>query len=381
MDAVIDFLLEYYWVVLVVLVVLLITVIGFLADTKRKKKLRAKAESQSTTTNNNGIDNNNYPDFNNINQGNNQNLNMNTGFNNFNNNYGGADFNIAPDTTNNMLNQNLNNGMQDSFNQSANLNQGINPNLNQNVNLNSNINPEFNANNIVQEPVLNQAPTYNEPVMPNTTIEGPAVNNSVNIPEVNNINSNLNNNDSFFVPASEQTPKIEPREVVIPKPVEPTPIMNNVNAVNSWNLNNNNLNNNIPNNNVNSYVAQTPVTPSVEPVNQYNQPMPNVVPTPVEEVPQQMPQQVQMPYQNNQGNINYNNTVAPTANTSINNINPLGEQSNQMQNMPNTQAINQSMPNTQGMPNNNFLSGGSNFVVGGTPTNNQMPSTNDNWKL
>lgn len=377
MDAVIDFLLEYYWVVLVVLVVLLITVIGFLADTKRKKKLRAKAESQSTPTNNNGIDNNNYPDFNNINQSNNQNLNMNTGFNNFNNNYGGADFNIAPDTTNNMLNQNLNNGMQDSFNQSANLNQGINPNLNQNVNLNSNINPEFNANNIVQEPVLNQAPTYNEPVMPNTTIEGPAVNNSVNIPEVNNINSNLNNNDSFFVPASEQTPKIEPREVVIPKPVEPTPIMNNVNAVNSWDLNNNNLNNNIPNNNVNSYVAQTPVTPSVEPVNQYNQPMPNVVPTPVEKVPQQ----VQMPYQNNQGNINYNNTVAPTANTSINNINPLGEQSNQMQNMPNTQAINQSMPNTQGMPNNNFLSGGSNFVVGGTPTNNQMPSTNDNWKL
>lgn len=381
MDAVIDFLLEYYWVVLVVLVVLLITVIGFLADTKRKKKLRAKAESQSTTTNNNGIDNNNYPDFNNINQGNNQNLNMNTGFNNFNNNYGGADFNIAPDTTNNMLNQNLNNGIQDSFNQSANLNQGINPNLNQNVNLNSNINPEFNANNIVQEPVLNQAHTYNEPVMPNTTIEGPAVNNSVNIPEVNNINSNLNNNDSFFVPASEQTPKIEPREVVIPKPVEPTPIMNNVNAVNSWDLNNNNLNNNIPNNTVNSYVAQTPVTPRVEPVNQYNQPMPNVVPTPVEEVPQQMPQQVQMPYQNNQGNINYNNTVAPTANTSINNINPLGEQSNQMQNMPNTQAINQSMPNTQGMPNNNFLSGGSNFVVGGNPTNNQMPSTNDNWKL
>lgn len=376
MDAVIDFLLEYYWVVLVVLVVLLITVIGFLADTKRKKKLRAKAESQSTTTNNNGIDNNNYPDFNNINQGNNQNLNMNTGFNNFNNNYGGADFNIAPDTTNNMLNQNLN-GIQDSFNQSANLNQGINPNLNQNVNLNSNINPEFNANNIVQEPVLNQAHTYNEPVMPNTTIEGPAVNNSVNIPEVNNINSNLNNNDSFFVPASEQTPKIEPREVVIPKPVEPTPIMNNVNAVNSWDLNNNNLNNNIPNNTVNSYVAQAPVTPSVEPVNQYNQPMPNVVPTPVEEVPQQ----VQMPYQNNQGNINYNNTVAPTANTSINNINPLGEQSNQMQNMPNTQAINQSMPNTQGMPNNNFLSGGSNFVVGGTPTNNQMSSTNDNWKL
>lgn len=381
MDAVIDFLLEYYWVVLVVLVVLLITVIGFLADTKRKKKLRAKAESQNTPTNNNGIDNNNYPDFNNINQSNNQNLNMNTGFNNFNNNYGGADFNIAPDTTNNMLNQNLNNGMQDSFNQSANLNQGINSNLNQNVNLNSNINPEFNANNIVQEPVLNQAPTYNEPVMPNTTIEGPAVNNSVNIPEVNNINSNLNNNDSFFVPASEQTPRIEPREVVIPKPVEPTPIMNNVNAVNSWDLNNNNLNNNIPNNTVNSYVAQTPVTPSVEPVNQYNQPMPNVVPTPVEEVPQQMAQQVQMPYQNNQGNINYNSTVAPTANTSINNINPLGEQSNQMQNMPNTQAINQSMPNNQGMPNNNFLSGGSNFVVGGTPTNNQMPSTNDNWKL
>ena len=43
MDAVKDFLLEYYVWVLAVLVILLITVIGFLADTKKKKKVREKA--------------------------------------------------------------------------------------------------------------------------------------------------------------------------------------------------------------------------------------------------------------------------------------------------------------------------------------------------
>ena len=42
MQAVLDFLLEYYVWVLAVLVILLITVIGFLADTKRKKKMRQK---------------------------------------------------------------------------------------------------------------------------------------------------------------------------------------------------------------------------------------------------------------------------------------------------------------------------------------------------
>ena len=40
MQAIVDFLLEYYVWVLIVLVILLITVVGFLADTKRKKKLR-----------------------------------------------------------------------------------------------------------------------------------------------------------------------------------------------------------------------------------------------------------------------------------------------------------------------------------------------------
>ena len=42
MEAVLNFLLEYFYWILGVLVVLLITVIGFLADTKRKKKLRQK---------------------------------------------------------------------------------------------------------------------------------------------------------------------------------------------------------------------------------------------------------------------------------------------------------------------------------------------------
>ena len=42
MQVVVDFLLEYYVWILVVLVILLITVIGFLADTKKKKKMREK---------------------------------------------------------------------------------------------------------------------------------------------------------------------------------------------------------------------------------------------------------------------------------------------------------------------------------------------------
>ena len=39
MKIVVDFLLEYYVWVLVVLVILLITVIGFLADSKKKKRI------------------------------------------------------------------------------------------------------------------------------------------------------------------------------------------------------------------------------------------------------------------------------------------------------------------------------------------------------
>ena len=42
-------------------------------------------------------------------------------------------------------------------------------------------------------------------------------NNFENNPNVTNnapeVNQNMNNNDSFFIPASEQTPKFEPREV------------------------------------------------------------------------------------------------------------------------------------------------------------------------
>ena len=64
MQMVVDFLLEYYVWVLIVLVILLITVVGFLADTKRKKKLREKSESE--TTNNNSIPTN---DLNTMNQG------------------------------------------------------------------------------------------------------------------------------------------------------------------------------------------------------------------------------------------------------------------------------------------------------------------------
>ena len=47
MEAVVDFLLEYYVWVLVVLVILLITIIGFLVDSKQKRK---KKELQQTSS-------------------------------------------------------------------------------------------------------------------------------------------------------------------------------------------------------------------------------------------------------------------------------------------------------------------------------------------
>ena len=67
MEAVVDFLLEYYVWVLVVLVILLITVIGFLVDTKRKKKIREKndvtQEERNVDTNNFNNANNNIKEY------------------------------------------------------------------------------------------------------------------------------------------------------------------------------------------------------------------------------------------------------------------------------------------------------------------------------
>ena len=309
---------------------------------------------------------NQYPDFNNV--GGND-LQMNNGFN------------MSADFNNNMLNQGnvlSNNGMNNIPNQNIN---NFNQNMEQNMN-------NFNQNMNVG---------------------------------VNNFNSNVNNgnSDAFFIPASEQTPKFEPREVVIPKPVEPTPIMNNsTEVVNGWGNN---------------------ITPHVEPTV-----VPTVNPTPVEvptsvtptminpevsigTAPNQGPIPAPVESQNfinnipnvtvEQPTLNLNqvpntmpttevptiNQVDPMANMNVNQIpitRPIeptpvimstpnvgsGNQFNNMNNVaPSPINNNTNIPNQVGGEGNNpnFIAGGSNFVVGNptAPTDNQMPNSNDNWNL
>lgn len=171
MDVVVDFLLEYYVWILVILVILLITVIGFLVDTRRKKKKRENMDNQlSGASQNMEIVNDNMNGVMTNQNMNGFNMQMNTGLNGFDNSF------------NNNMNgpvsaQNLNN-FDTSMNNFNNMNNGM---LNQNYNM------------------MNQ-----------------------------NMDNSLNNvnNDTFFSPTSEQIPTFEPRNVVIPKPVESTPIMN-----------------------------------------------------------------------------------------------------------------------------------------------------------
>lgn len=188
MQTVVDFLLEYYVWVLIVLVILLITVVGFLADTKKKKKLREKKERETASDNSMPAN-----DLNMMNQGmdmnyNAMNQNMNMGYNDMNNN-------MMNPNTDNMMNNNM--MMNNQINSMPNnMVQNMNGGMDHNVNMMNNM-----SNGVETAPSAMES-----------------------IPEVN---SNLSSNDSFFIPASEQTPKFEPREVSIPKPVEPTPILNN----------------------------------------------------------------------------------------------------------------------------------------------------------
>ncbi len=183
MQAVVDFLLEYYIWVLAVLVILLITVIGFLADTKKKKKLREKTMQEDINNNmNTGVNN-----FNDINQG------MNVGFNNQNDYF---DSNMSQNN-NNLFEPNLNGGLNNNM-------------LSQNMGISEmQVNNDVGVfNSVIPEP--STAPVDNG---------------------ANQMASGFNN-DSFFVPASEQKPVIEPRQVVMPTPVvEPTPVVNPIPVV------------------------------------------------------------------------------------------------------------------------------------------------------
>ena len=296
MEAVVDFLLEYYIWILVVLVILLITVIGFLADTKRKKKKRQSMESESISSDGNMI--NQYPDLNNVNMG----------MNNF------------------------------------------NPNMD---------------------------------MMTNQNVETNAIN-SVNA------SSNNESNDTFFVSSSDQTPKFEPREVVIPKPVETTPIMNNPNASNNLSsmptavveptavhpVGNapvevpNSINNTMvpPTINLNNNeVGVSPITNNTSNMDQMQNPNVNVMQQPMPSAQQPVSVSTTMT-----PNVNLNEVPTPgnvtTPNISTPNI-PSGVETPSM-----------SAPQ---MNDANVLQGGIPFVVG-NPTqsvNNQVNPGNDNWKL
>lgn len=388
MQAIIDFLLEYYVVVLVVLVILLITIIGFLADTKRKKKMREKVESENASSGaESGVNNNFNNGFSDFNS-----MNMNNNFNN--------GFNMAPGFDNNMNNQNMitpemgdlnnnfNNNMMNNFNQNQDVNAGINMGMN---NFNNDLNNNFNN--------LNQANNIN------SEVSNQSMN---NLNSLNNNQMNNSQNDTFFVPASEQTPKIEPREVVIPKPVEPSPIFVGNEALNGYN--------NIDQGPVPTPVPNVaPVTPVVEPniINTQNMgshlnaghsvldntnnivkaPEPikenfntvsnigvnptdvNVSPIPSMDVSTSIPSGVtpQAPVTPNYNSIQ--NVGSP-----ILNVPPVSEP--QITNSGTVSGQNTIMPNagnTAGGP----LPGGTNFVVGNPngAVNNPVNNGNDNWNL
>ena len=375
METVVEFLLEYYIWILAVLVILLITVIGFLVDTNKKKKLRNKVEENES--NNNVGENmvNQYPDFNN------ENLNMDI---------------------------NQNNMMSNNFNMEGNLNNNM---MNNNLNMESNLNTNMinQPSNIYNDQNINQIQNMNA--------------------QMNNFNNSIQsqgNNDTFFVPASEQTPTFAPREVSIPTPapVEPTPIMNNnVETVNGWdNVPSQpatmvmpnvtpavepmlNVNNNVENSN--QGIMQTPIvepaiSPVVEPVPTVEPTvMPNVTPvvepTPVASTINAAPVAVDMPNivptnsnievnvpvqpvnlamnsmvnETSVPNIGQMNTFEPTQNLQ-NNIN-MGP-TPVVTNTPIAQSVNQ--PEQIGQPINSTLVGGANFIVGNP--NNNMTGNNGN---
>lgn len=353
MQTVVDFLLEYYIWILVILVILLITVVGFLADTKKKKKLREQKENVNNDAMNNSFDANNNQgmNFNGINQ------NMNTGFDNYNQN-------ISNYSQDNMMNQNLNNNMMNPINdnmmnnQNINLNSAVVPNMNQNLNTINSF--ENNANNVM--------------------------------PEQNKGINNSNNNDSFFIPASEQTPRFEAREVSIPKLVEPTPIVENrVNSVPTAVVEPTEVPNTIVQN-MNQNVIPQMTSPAPEPLqatnvsitpnvqsnqmpinNQTVTPIPSVMPNMVnpETIPNSNPQ-VQTPVEPiNQNQQNQMNGISgKVANNTPNMSMPLP-------NVQNNTVQSQNIPNNMGQYNNS-VPGGVSFVMNGQVPNNQ---NNNNWNL
>ena len=315
MQAVIDFLLEYYIWVLAVLIILLITVIGFLADTKKKKRLREKAMNENSNTN---------PAVNDFNM----NQEMNMGYNSQNDSFVQ---NTNQNMGNNLFEPNMSGGLNNNMaSQDAGITPGMVMGSNSSVNMMNNGGvSSFGNMNAMNNGFNVETPSYND------------------VP-----NGNIVNSDSFFIPASEQKPVIEP---VMPTPVvEPTPVQTvtmpsepiipspvQVSVDRTMQTMNN--------------AAATPVRPvasgisTVSPIgivnnNHVANPMPNVInPAPSVTVPEPSLNVVPEP---------------------IPNVNPAGM-------MPDS---NVGMQNI----NSNAMPGGVNFVTGGAPQSNVGGPINNN---
>ena len=192
-----------------------------------------------------------------------------------------------------------------------------------------------------------------------------------------------NNTDAFFVPASEQTPKFEPKEIVVPTPINSVPIMNsnssnntpiapvevvespivspiNVGPVEVPVMNGNTIPSNVNGLNtrsmVNETTVQTPITPIVNVV-------PEVAPV-----------------------VNPNTMIMPE--TSMNNIiNQMPVENLNMQNttMPTANNMSANPEVMNGQPfvpqANNTVFGGVTFVTGASNNNPNNQIQNDNWQL
>ncbi len=338
MNAVIDFLIEYYTWFLVVIAILLITVVGFLVDTKRKKKLRKNAMANESTSESTDINMmGNLNDINSINNG----MDM--------NNINGINAPIG-DTTNNMFNQNMNN------------------NLNNQNNILGNVPPVMNEMNsgVNNSNFFNTTPEQQQVFTPKPVEATPIMNTNVN----NQMNNGINN---VVTP----TPVVEPTAAV----QNPIPEVN-VQVPNEQNIPNQNMGQpmynqgNIPNMNIN------------------NGPVLNEVPNSLNTIPSTpiMTQEHDIP-------INTANNI-PSVNTPINQtpvmeepvtspVSPvIGNQVNPSVNNIPAQPFNQNVtPNTNTMNVNNNIPNIPNFgpnINNGIPNqvNNQnIPFQNDNWKL
>ena len=184
MQAILDFLLEYYMWVLGLLGALLVTLIGFLADARKRKKMREKKKMKEKEVKENSVNENDNVNFNSLSQG----INM--------------DYNFGQES----------------------------------------LNDPFANNNVMPASDVNMPSSSNDSTGYMQPDAGLSMNGDLNAsgPSVNNVS-----NDSFFVPASNQTPSFEPLNIPTQAPNNMDNMMQNVEPPVNMSLNQG-MNNNVP---------------------------------------------------------------------------------------------------------------------------------------